>query len=960
MTVTTLAPQLRRMAHWSSGFAMADVLGRGANDPGGACRDLRALGFRSLLLAYESLGEAAASAVVQAGRDADLCILADVHAPSDTAGGGWDRWLAGIEERAGRGISGLRCLAPGSLSAQQWHHVRVSLAARFPDLLVTLWTPGEPAQRLAALADAGFDAVYSSLAWWDQRSPWLVREAAGLRQLAPVIAPLAVRRAGVLDPRLIVDDSVMLQRMWVARYLGHGLMADADRALSPAFSSALMELDDVTADLDTAVTGTGTAATGLDGTATRLGGAAVDMVPVADPLRILTGPLAPSTQLFRPDAGRALILHDHEPEALRTALRLLAARLPGALGVAGSRIRQAALGTRAVSMVDVERRPHVRARHVSVRNGGTDPGLQRTSDAQAALRRALDADRVVVDQVTPHVDQGRFAVKLLLGRALEVSATVFADGHAHLGVCLLWRAADEPQWRSTAMRPLGNDRWAASVVPDRLGRHYYMVQAWMENGEPRHRTRQSIEFPLQVERYEAEFGNWYELFPRSMGAAGEHGTLRDVIKALPRIRAMGFDVLYFPPIHPIGHTNRKGRNNTLTAQSGDPGSPYAIGAETGGHTALHPSLGTLQDFHDLRDAARHCGLELALDFAIQCSPDHPWLREHPEWFRWREDGTVQYAENPPKRYEDIVNPDFYSATAGVRQRMALWRELRDVVLFWVDQGLRIFRVDNPHTKPLPFWEWMIAEVTRHHPDVVFLSEAFTRPAMMHRLAKLGFSQSYTYFTWRNTKAELTDYLTELSRSPEADYFRPNFFVNTPDINPYFLQTSGRAGFLIRAALATTTSGLWGMYSGFELCESEALPGREEYQDSEKYELRHRDWDQPGNIAREIAELNAMRRDNPALQTHRGICFHAVDDDRVLYFSRTSAERDNMVLAAISLSPHDTVHVRLDIPVRSGSAGTRAGVRLRSMDDGHVVTVSPGGLPVILHPGRPYVLWSVLP
>jgi len=674
----------------------------------------------------------------------------------------------------------------------------------------------------------------------------------------------------------------------------------------------------------------------------------------------LTGPLAPSTQLFRPDAGRALILHDHEPEALRTALRLLAARLPGALGVAGSRIRQAALGTRAVSMVDVERRPHVRARHVSVRNGGTDPGLQRTSDAQAALRRALDADRVVVDQVTPHVDQGRFAVKLLLGRALEVSATVFADGHAHLGVCLLWRAADEPQWRSTAMRPLGNDRWTASVVPDRLGRHYYMVQAWMENGEPRHRTRQSIEFPLQVERYEAEFGNWYELFPRSMGAAGEHGTLRDVIKALPRIRAMGFDVLYFPPIHPIGHTNRKGRNNTLTAQSGDPGSPYAIGAETGGHTALHPSLGTLQDFHDLRDAARHCGLELALDFAIQCSPDHPWLREHPEWFRWREDGTVQYAENPPKRYEDIVNPDFYSATAGVRQRMALWRELRDVVLFWVDQGLRIFRVDNPHTKPLPFWEWMIAEVTRHHPDVVFLSEAFTRPAMMHRLAKLGFSQSYTYFTWRNTKAELTDYLTELSRSPEADYFRPNFFVNTPDINPYFLQTSGRAGFLIRAALATTTSGLWGMYSGFELCESEALPGREEYQDSEKYELRHRDWDQPGNIAREIAELNAMRRDNPALQTHRGICFHAVDDDRVLYFSRTSAERDNMVLAAISLSPHDTVHVRLDIPVRSGSAGTRAGVRLRSMDDGHVVTVSPGGLPVILHPGRPYVLWSVLP
>ncbi len=364
------------------------------------------------------------------------------------------------------------------------------------------------------------------------------------------------------------------------------------------------------------------------------------------------------------------------------------------------------------------------------------------------------------------------------------------------------------------------------------------------------------EVRLDVDRPQAMFASWYELFPRSASDdSSRHGTWEDVIRRLPAIRAMGFDVLYFPPIHPIGSVNRKGRNNALRAQPGDLGSPYAIGGAAGGHDALHPELGTLDEFRAMIAAAREHELEIALDFAVQCAPDHPWLQQHHDWFRWRPDGSMRYAENPPKKYEDIVNPDFY-ADAALPE---LWFALRDVIQFWVDQGIRIFRVDNPHTKPFPFWRWMIADIRDRHPDVLFLAEAFTRPKIMYRLAKLGFNQSYTYFTWRNTKQEITEYLTELNRVPVRDFFRPNFFVNTPDINPVFLQTSGRPGFLIRAALATTLSGLWGMYSGFEICEAAPLPGREEYLDSEKYEIRVRNYAAPGNIVNEITALNRIRR-----------------------------------------------------------------------------------------------------
>jgi starch synthase (maltosyl-transferring) len=403
--------------------------------------------------------------------------------------------------------------------------------------------------------------------------------------------------------------------------------------------------------------------------------------------------------------------------------------------------------------------------------------------------------------------------------------------------------------------------------------------------------------PIVVDRAIARTGAWYEIFPRSQAAVpGRHGTFDDCVARLPDIAALGFDVLYFPPIHPIGHSRRKGRNNALVAAPGDPGSPYAIGAEGGGHDALHPELGTLADFRRLIDACSEYGLEVALDFAIQCSLDHPWLREHPQWFKRRADGSIRHAENPPKKYEDIVNPDLACA-----DHEALWTALRDVILFWRDQGVRIFRVDNPHTKPFPFWEWLIAEVQRRDPEVVFLSEAFTRPKVMRALAKLGFSQSYTYFTWRTTKAEIETYLQELTQEAQREFFRPNFFVNTPDILPFHLQTGETWMFKSRVALAATLSASYGVYSGFELIEHEPIPGREEYLNSEKYELKVRDWHRPGNIRDYIARLNRLRKLNPALLQTNNLRFVQVDDEAVTGFVKEADEHDNAVAVAVALA-----------------------------------------------------------
>ena len=472
-----------------------------------------------------------------------------------------------------------------------------------------------------------------------------------------------------------------------------------------------------------------------------------------------------------------------------------------------------------------------------------------------------------------------------------------------------------------------------------------------------HARRHPIAFPVDAERRAAGFASWYELFPRSQsGDVTRHGTFDDVIARLPAISAMGFDVLYFPPIHPIGRVNRKGRDNSPHAEPNEPGSPYAIGGAEGGHDAIHPDLGTFEDFHRLRDAVAEHRLELALDFAVQCAPDHPWLREHPEWFVWRPDGSIRYAENPPKKYEDIVNVDFYADGAVP----SLWLALRDIVLFWAGEGVRLFRVDNPHTKPLPFWEWMIPEIRARFPDAIFLAEAFTRPKLMYRLAQIGFSQSYTYFTWRNTKAELTEYMTELTTNAR-EFFRPHFFVNTPDINPVFLQMSGRPGFLIRAALAATLSGLFGVYSGFELCEARALPGREEYANSEKYEIRAWDWEAPGNIIAEITRLNHIRRANPALQTHLGITFHNAFNDQVLYYSKATDDLQNIVLVAVNLDPHFPQECDIEVPLWLWGLSDAAAVAVADLMDDHTFTWQGKMQHIRLDPAvLPFAIWRIRP
>src|SRR5256886_11289655 len=415
-----------------------------------------------------------------------------------------------------------------------------------------------------------------------------------------------------------------------------------------------------------------------------------------------------------------------------------------------------------------------------------------------------------------------------------------------------------------------------------------------------------------VERKEAQIAAWYEFFPRSAEGRGDRGsTFRDCLPRVDDAKAMGFNVIYFPPIHTIGRTMRKGRNNSVTAEPGDPGVPWAIGSEAGGHKAVEPELGTLEDFEWLNGEVRKRGMEIALDFAINCSPDHPYVREHPDWFYQRPDGSIKFAENPPKKYEDIFPLNF-----RCEKWAELWAEMVSIVLFWAEHGVRTFRVDNPHTKPVAFWEYLITRVREKYPDTIFLAEAFTRPKMMRELAKAGFGQSYTYFTWRNTKQELTEYLTELTQTDVREYFRGNLWPNTPDILPPFLQDGGRPAFIIRAVLAATLLPLYGIYSGYELCENEALPGREEYLDSEKDQFKERDWDAPGNIKDVIARLNRIRKENRALQLYTNLRFHDADNDAILFYSKMTAARDNIILVVVNLDPDRKQNSFVYVPVES--------------------------------------------
>ena len=595
--------------------------------------------------------------------------------------------------------------------------------------------------------------------------------------------------------------------------------------------------------------------------------------------------------------------------------------------------------------------------------------------------------RVVIEEVQPQVDCGRYPAKRILGDAVTVTAAIFGDGHDEVASRLFYRHSTQTVWQSTPLTPLTNDRWTVTFTVDKLGDWLFAIEAWIDHfatwcadlqkrlmAQPAagasdsstqsqniplalqsgaillnhaaqrakgsdnhlltdaasrlnelaesnatkyefplskeilavaaqypdltHATRYPQELHLWVDREQARYSTWYELFPRSTSPDQTRpGTFADVKSLLPTIAAMGFDVLYLPPIHPIGNAFRKGRNNSVTCTPDDPGSPWAIGAKEGGHKSIAPELGTLRDFNSLVAAARNLGMELALDIAFQCSPDHPWVAEHPDWFVIRPDGSIQYAENPPKKYQDIYPLNFESP-----DWRGLWEGLRDVFTYWIRRDVRIFRVDNPHTKALPFWEWCIAEIHRKYPDVIFLAEAFTRPHVMYSLAKAGFTQSYTYFTWRNTKNELQEYFEEITKPPISDFFHPNLWPNTPDILHATLQTGGRPAFMQRLILAATLGANYGMYGpAFELCENTPVkPGSEEYLNSEKYEIRHWDRSAAHSIAPLVSQINQIRRNNPALHSDGSLHFHPVDNPNILCYSKSS--RGNRILVAINLDP----------------------------------------------------------
>ncbi|HMQ31309.1 MAG TPA: alpha-amylase family glycosyl hydrolase, partial [Chloroflexaceae bacterium] len=470
------------------------------------------------------------------------------------------------------------------------------------------------------------------------------------------------------------------------------------------------------------------------------------------------------------------------------------------------------------------------------------------------------------------------------------------------------------------------------------------------------------ELAITVDRPLARFSAWYELFPRSTAPEpGRHGTFRDVINRLPYVASLGFDILYLTPIHPIGRTFRKGKDNSVTAGPGEPGSPYAIGGPEGGHKAIHPELGTLEEFRALVRAAREHGIEVALDNAFQCSPDHPYVREHPEWFRGRPDGTIQYAENPPKKYQDIYPFDFES-----EDWEGLWLELKSYFDFWIEQGVKVFRVDNPHTKSFRFWEWCIAELKRAHPDLILLSEAFTRPKVMYNLAKLGFTQSYTYFTWRTNKWELTQYMLELTQGEAREFFRPNFWPNTHDILTPQFYPGHRATFYARAALAATLTASWGIYGpAYEQMLHTPVQGREEYVDNEKYEIRHWNLNAPGNISWFIGALNQIRRQNPALQTNEGLRFHRVDidyheNDQLIAYSKATPDGSNLILIVVNLDPLNTQRGWVQVPAAEWGLGDQyevtdllSGARFTWGGEFNYVELDPAGMPVhILRVERP--------
>ena len=886
-----------------------------------------------------------------------------------------DWWASRIRGLLDGGAAGVRLLGLNHLPAPLLRPFLIRLRSACPGALLFGWTPGLPWDAITTLPPGTLDLVASSLPWWDGRSDWLWRELDLLRTVAPVVAEAGPHGGPALaallgDGWLATPDNAdaALNRVRTGPLMGCSWSWLLSGAGHPVIALLLTNVPDPrrAARAGIALLNTGGAATVEPGPLLAgVGGS-------FGPFRAVDGePFQPGTSLaLAPGELRVFTAAVHagpaaEPLAKEGAERAAAAprlaiEAPSPCVDGGRFPARRTVGT----LVDVEadvigdghdtlaavlrwQAPgHPGWTETRMRLAGNDRWtasfpLERLGVHQYTIEAWRDAFSTYTDELSKKHKAGvPVGLELQEGAALLAAAAARTTRPLQASLTQLVRALPK---RDEA------GRLAILLAPE--------TATLMQRADDRP-FAVTLDQPVlvQAERSGAGYASWYEVFPRSMSDdPARHGTFRDVQRHLPRIRAMGFDVLYFPPIHPIGLKNRKGRNNTLTPGPDDPGSPYAIGSESGGHDALHAELGSIEDFQHLRMAAAEHGLELAMDFAIQCSPDHPWLQQHKDWFNWRPDGTIRYAENPPKKYEDIVNVDFYAPGAVP----GLWTALCETVLYWAGQGVRLFRVDNPHTKPLPFWEWMIAEVQTRYPDTVFLAEAFTRPKVMYRLAKAGFSQSYTYFTWRHTKAEFQEYLTELTEGPPREFFRPHFFVNTPDINPVFLQTSGRPGFLIRAALAATLSGLWGVYNGFELCEGAPMPGKEEYLDSEKYEIRAWDWDRPGNIVAEITQLNSIRKLNPALHTHLGITFLEATSDQVLFFEKATPDRANVVLVAILLDPSAAHSATLTVPFWRFSPEPAA-LDVSDLLAGRYERWHDHSRSVTLTPDRPYAIWRICP
>lgn len=606
--------------------------------------------------------------------------------------------------------------------------------------------------------------------------------------------------------------------------------------------------------------------------------------------------------------------------------------------------------------------------------------------------------RVIIEQVQPQVNDGQFPAKRTLGERVDVTASIFADGHDHLRAEVLFKTIKENSWRRAPMKDQGNDHWLGAFFVEERTTYVFTVEAWVDHLDTWHdgllkkikagldvdlelkegalllanvdaagsnevkklaekladkklyqqniqqvqspdfaeivqhsplrsfETRFSKELLITVESKRALFSTWYELFPRSAAMDGTHGTFKDVVRLLPRIASMGFDVLYLPPIHPIGRIHRKGKNNSTRSLEGEPGSPWAIGSKEGGHKSVHPDLGSLDDYKKLIAEARKYQIDIAFDLAFQCAPDHPYVTDHPQWFKQRPDGTIQYAENPPKKYQDI-----YPFNFECDDWMALWNELKSVIIFWIEQGVTIFRVDNPHTKPIPFWQWVIAEVHNEYPDIIFLAEAFTRPKVMEALAKVGFTQSYTYFTWRVSKGELIGYINELVFGPARNYFRPNFWPNTPDILPYHLQHQGENIFIIRLALAATLSSNYGIYGPpYEFLENDPVPGKEEYQNSEKYEVRHYNWKLKNRMTDIITLLNKARLEHPALQSTWNIHFCAIENPSLLAYFKYTDDLSDMVLVIVNLDQQATQRGYVQLPRALMQLSDKINVKLHDL------------------------------